>query len=460
MSNVNSLAKRSFFRLLPLIATIMLAMLPSHTLCAKVHTIYVPPPNGVDDTANLQSALDACVAYGKKCTVQLAAGTYLTRQLVAYNFQGTFKGLGVDTTTIEAIYPLPVNIGDPFTQGECVPNTTTCLWPTLIMFVTGTATTGWPILGSTFTDLIDALRFMGKYPTNVTVDRIRVEGLPDNSSTSTGFNVINGVVFPGEFPRSSNPFDYYFLSGTLTVRNSSFKSMDDGVAAGAFLTSSKITIGGSPSTGNSFENVFVGLDMESAEKSHFEISYNVSSGITNSMWVVPWISPVFIPSSPSRYRIHDNRFSTTGPKTTGIYLYNEPSHPWIDAVVRNNSIELQEALSDGVDAFNTQSTTILNNTITGTGYDGIGLWSSTYSAVIGNNVSGYMPDPTVGLAQIHLDPATSFDLVVCLNPDDTLLNQGTNNIVIGCQQVATTTEAATGRVIPGASMPPPKRKPR
>ena len=108
--------------------------LAAATAWAGSHIVYVPPPNGTDDTTNMQKALDACVAYGKNCTVQLAAGTYHTRQLVEYNFQGTFKGVGVSATIIQAIYPLPVNLPDVYYDGECMPNTSTCLWPSLIIF--------------------------------------------------------------------------------------------------------------------------------------------------------------------------------------------------------------------------------------------------------------------------------------------------------------------------------------
>jgi hypothetical protein len=82
-----------------------------------------------------------------------------------------------------------------------------------------------------------------------------------------------------------------------TVRNSSFKTMFDGVSQDGFLQSSLITIGGSPSAGNRFENLYVGMDMEGSESSNFDISYNESSGIYASMWVIPW-QPVFVPSSP------------------------------------------------------------------------------------------------------------------------------------------------------------------
>ena len=70
---------------------------------AGQHIVYVPSPSGGDDTAAIQQALDTCVQqHPTGCTVQLAAGIYHTRQLVAYNFHGTLKGLGMDTTTIEA----------------------------------------------------------------------------------------------------------------------------------------------------------------------------------------------------------------------------------------------------------------------------------------------------------------------------------------------------------------------
>jgi len=170
------------------------------------------------------------------------------------------------------------------------------------------------------------------------------------------------------------------------------------------------------------------------------------------MWVIPW-QPVFVPTSPSRYLINDNKFSTTvaGPGVQAIYLLNDPSNPWIDTRIWNNSLEPQQPLSDGIDAYNTKGAVIWDNTIDGTGYDAIGLYGSTFSAVIGNNVSKFTPDSSAGLAQIYLDPSTTHDLVVCAEPSDTVLNQGTNNIVIRCQQQV----AASVSVGPAIAMPQP-----
>jgi hypothetical protein len=430
-----------------------MAALPPVTASAGGHTVYVPPPNGTDDTANIQTALHKCVAYGENCTVQLAAGTYHTKQLVAYNFQGTFKGMGTSNTTIQAIYPLPVNLPDVYYDGECMPNTSSCLWPSLIIFVNGNievsdlgimelappgeATTGWYFEGSKNTDLIDAIRFMGSLPTHAAIDRVNVEGLTDGSPTSSGFNLINGAIFVGELPRSSTPFDYYVLSGSLTVRNSSFNTMDDGVAGGD-LTSSQFTIGGSPYTGNSFQNDYTGMDLESAANSDFDISYNTSSGIDAAMWVVPYHPSFhpFLPSRPSQYSIHDNHFVGTGSGGDGMYFFDGPGKPWIQAAAWNNTIELQNTQMEGIGAYNTTGTAIWNNTVTGSnGADAIGLWNSNQDRVIGNNVNGFTVGPA-GYAQIYLDPETTGDLVLCSSPSNTVLNQGKKNVVIGCQDPA------------------------
>jgi hypothetical protein len=423
--------------------------------------VKVPPPNNVDDTANIQGALNKCVVYGPGCTVKLAAGKYLTKQVVVYNFQGTFKGMGIDNTTIEALPNLPVT---NLTVTSCQPNLTNCIWPGLFEFVDGNisvsdlsikitavpATLPWTDEDDTATHtmLYDVLGFMGQHPTDVTIDRIRMEGQPSALSTDWGYNVTNGVHYSGELPRSSARFDYYFLSGSFTVQSSFFNNLFVAVSQDAFSTSSRITIGGSPSAGNHVENTCGGLDMEASENSVFEISYNESSGTCAGMWVVPTWVP-FVPSSPSWYFIDDNKFIGTGQNADGMYLLDDVTNPWIQAAVWNNTVRVKDILSEGMGAYNTKNTAIWNNTVTGTdGYDGIGLWSSTLSTVTGNHVGGFTVDGTVGLAQIYLDPATSYDLVVCSNSKNTVLDQGTMNKVIGCQQSTAPAEAATSPVRP------------
>ena len=419
-------------------------------------TLQAPKPNGKDDTANIQKALNSCVARGPGCTVQLQAGTYKISQLVTSNFQGTLRGVAENSTTVEALPALPVNMPDPTVSGECVPNTTTCLWPTLILFVDGnievsdlsiriTATDGratapWSIGGTKFTSVVDALRFMGQRRADVSVDRVSIQGQHDTAATSLGgFNLVNGVTYTGELPRSATPFDYFTLTGSLTVRSSSFKTMYDGVGTDGFVSSSQVTIGGSSSAGNHFDDVAAGIDLESAQASDFEVSYNISTASLHGMDVAPWQS-AFAPSSPSRYAIHDNTFTTgaDADKTAaGIFLQDNSAKPWIQANISHNTIKTQTAGNEGVAVQAANGATISGNTISGTaGSDAVGLESARYSSVTGNNVSGFKPDPRVGRAQIYLDSGTTNDNVQCSTASDTVLDRGTGNSISGCNQQA------------------------
>lgn len=422
-------------------------------------TILVAPPNGTDDTVDIQGALEQCVAQGTGCTVQLGAGTYHTRQLVTYNFQGAFRGMGEKLTIIEALPNLFVNFKQDNYESICQPNTTTCFWPSLILFVDpdihvsdfsvyensppATATTTYSLAGTPFNDLYDVLSFIGQHA-NVTVDRVHVEGLPDpTNALGAGFNVLNLLHFTGEFPRSLKDWDWYFLSGSLTVRNSSFKSATVGVSQDGFVTSSHVTIGGAPGCGNHFENDFSGIDIEASENSVFDISYNQSSGMFAGMWVVPW-QPVFVPSSPSHYYVHDNVFVGTAQFGDGMYFQENPGEDWIRGSAWNNTIVLQNTLMEGIGAYNTTGTAIWDNSVTGSGgNDGIGLWNTSRSSVVGNNVSDFSVDPS-GLAQVFLDPSSTQDLVVCLDRSDQVLNQGSKNLIVACGP-PTVASAATPR---------------
>lgn len=472
MPDMNGRVKRVGLRVALPWGILGLIMLLPATVWAGGHTVRVPPPNGVDDTANIQGALNKCVAYGPGCTVQLAAGTYLTRQVVVYNFQGTFKGMGVDSTTIEALPDLFVNWPD-FAVRMCQPNLTTCIWPSLFEFVDGNisvsdltlkatavpATQPWVSGGITYTMLYEVLGFMGQYPTYVTIDRISMEGQPSTLPTDWVYNIENGVHYSGELPRSSTPGDYYFLSGSLTVQSSYFDNAYVSISQDAFVTSSQITIGGSPSAGNHIENACGGLDIETSEKSAFEISYNESSAGCEgaAMWIINSWPATVAPSGPSRYLIHDNKFIGTSQIADGIFLYDDVTSPYIQAAAWNNTIELQDTLSEGIGVWYTKGTAIWNNSVTGKdGYDAIGLNSSTLDTVINNNVSGFTVDSAVGLAQIYLDPSTTYDLVVCAERSNTVLNQGTNNAIIGCQQSTASAEAATSATRPNL---PRKRSP-
>ena len=482
MSDMTSRAKRVGLRVALLWGALGLALLLPTAAWAGGHTIKVPPPNGVDDTANIQAALDAGVAGGSGITVQLASGKYLTQQLVTYNFHGTFKGAGKDKTIIEALPNLLVNVPDVCT-GERMPNGTTNRWPSLIIFVDGnikvsdlsikitathgTATTPWYMCGDAYTSLIDALRFMGQHATHVCLDGIAIEGARDDAPNSYGYNVWNGVLYAGELPRSATDLDYYFLSGTLTVQNCFFKTMTD-MGVDGFLRNVRVVMGGSPSAGNVLEDVEFGIVFCSAENSSFEASYNRVESSWVGFLATDWLGDVFVPAKPSQFSIHDNTFLTTGPYADAIRLQDWQAKPWIHAMIFNNTIELKnEFMWAGIGAYNTRGTVLWNNTISGSGAAAIQVGGDegidTLCTVLGNHIQGFYADPSFGLAQIHLGPATSHNLVVCSNPLDTVLDQGTHNKIIGgWPQTAASVEPLGLKAAPNTPFARPnvmKRKP-
>lgn len=65
-------------------------------------------PTGTNDTANLQCAFDAALAAGPGSEVRLLAGEYHTAQIVVNDFDGSFTGAGADRTTLFNLPDLPV----------------------------------------------------------------------------------------------------------------------------------------------------------------------------------------------------------------------------------------------------------------------------------------------------------------------------------------------------------------
>lgn len=465
--------------------TLALALLLPTAAWAGGHTIRVQPPNGVDDTANVQSALDMAAASGRGVTVQLAPGKYRTKQLLTFNFHGTFKGAGKHQTTIEALPNLVVDCPDICAGYQLLdPNAKNYHWSSYIMFVEGdidladlTIRTPWtgeanlkPYLmcGDFVTAWLDVVKFTGQYPMNVNVDRIVLEGTPDDfASTGFGYNAFNGLTLGGDFLKDTPDVQYWPLGGKFTIRNSEFRGTAAGFCNYFAVKDARVLIGGSPSTGNLFEQVGGGIDLETAESSRFEVSYNRSSGRDEGMNIAQYYGDAFIPAKPSQFLIHDNQFSVAGTNPDfvrgGVYLMNDPGYYWLQATVYNNTIETHGMTPEGIGVYNTRGTILLNNTITGSGNDAIGLWNTSFCTVLGNHLGGFLADPSAGLAQVYLDPATSHNLIFCANPLDTVLDQGADNKIFGGWPMATASaEAFSLKAAPSTSLSrsdPLRRKP-
>jgi hypothetical protein len=114
----------------------------------------------------------------------------------------------------------------------------------------------------------------------------------------------------------------------------------------------------------------------------------------------------------------------------------------------HNTITVQAPFGEGIDANYVTGAETKGNTITGTGgYDAISLWGSTRSTLIANDVRGFTPDPTVGFAQIYLDPFAADNHVVCAGPGVTVLDEGTGNTATGCGKSNSKGFAHNARVV-------------
>jgi hypothetical protein len=416
--------------------------------------VWAPSPGGTDDTAALQAALDRCVSHGPGCTVQLAAGRYLTRQLLAYGFRGTFRGRGRGVTQLEALPGLKVDsLASDTEDGLYEPPSAEHPWPSLLLFVDGDVRVSdlairFPHVpaaepyelapGFRIAALIDAIRFMGQRRTDAIVERVAVEGREDPDTGFWGFNVANAVTYAGELPTGSGiPFDYYPITGHLTVRSSHLQSVASGVYP-TIVHGGKVTIGGSPGAGNLIENVSVGADLESLQGSVVDVSHNRVIGARwAAAWAIPWCCG-YLPTKPSRFLIHDNHLVPTGTPADGIVLVDDPATPWIQAHVTRNTIEAQGIGYGAISAYNTRGSLVHGNRITGSGADAIGIWNGRGALVLRNDVEDFAANYTAdfGHAQIVLDGSTSDSRVVCRTPADTVLDQGSGNRLIGCLPVA------------------------
>jgi len=291
---------------------------------------------------------------------------------------------------------------------------------------------------------------------NLLIQRVSFEGAPGSIYGET--NVNNGPLYWGS---TSGP-----VTGKFNVVSSSFKQIANGLEIWGVLNS-RMTIGGAPLDGNVYENCEGGVLSGDADNSVLEDSYNNVQTVTNAEWagVVIMQGILHMPQKPTQFIIQNNTITAIGYYQDGIYLFDNGvasgTGKRANLIATNNTIqmsgdELGPAFS-AVQLDSTEGVLILNNRITGAAENGIGSWSGTQSAFVGNNLSQFTADPAGGLGDIYLDPTTTNDLVVCAEPSDTVVNQGTNNVLIGCQDPAATAASATAteNAVPAVTRPRP-----
>ncbi len=381
---------------------------------ALADVVTVAPPNGTDDTAVMQAALNACVAHGPGCTVQLAAGTYLTKQLFAKDFHGTFKGKGMDVTIIQALPNLEVSQEIPVWSS---PPSLENKYPMLILFFGGNIqvsdmaikaleinpTKGWHDYQGHLdfylwhqdpnTWLWSVLEFMGEAAMNVVVTRVALQGAYDtNVPGLDNYNAAGLSIDP--YPPIDSPTPGY-LAGTFRIAACRIDTLQQGIYA-AVLHDARLVIGGSPSAANLIHNCGYAVTLLDLDWSSVDFSYNDASALGPTAFAGLMVAQRYVVpiETPSSFLVSHNRMKATGADEDAIFIAD--CAPWYgegktgDFLISNNHITLEPTedrlAGDGIETYQTEGAVISNNRIVGTGWTGIAMWGDTGAMVKANNV--------------------------------------------------------------------------
>jgi len=343
-------------------------------------------PTGTDDTADLQCAFDHA-ATERGSTLLLTAGTYHTGQVAVFGFFGTFRGIETNKTIIKTLdRPLKVTYLDFFLNPP-TPESGSNPWPSIFAFVGGdivisdlslyatenSGTTGW-----TFTGL------------GVNVYEL-----------AHGFVVVGSAV-PGQSYRVANAALYRVRieglprAGTLYGFNPINATYFEG-----FLGVDTLPLRGKFDIHDSHFRQVGGTNLYNLYDSHVSITGNTYKDSFEGMDVG------YLSNTTYEYADNEALNISLGAVLGGVYLYG---------------------------SFDTSTLLIKGNVFTGV-YgpyfdDAITFSGDMKCQLFKNAVEN---DTSVG---IFLGTGTRDCLVVCKTPEDTVQNRGTDNKLIGCQQVA------------------------
>jgi len=416
------------------VASVFLSLTGAAWAHGKV--VSVDPPNGFDDTAILQAALNECVGVPNKCIVQLAAGEYKTAQLLTFGFRGELKGMGQELTSILA---LPDLVSAPLQDGN-IPPSPESPWPDLIIFVDGNISISdlsvknlnapgmqpYDLGGGWWTtSMLSLVRIMAKDgPMKVVVNNVAIEGVNDWTELSLfGWNVVNGLIVAGEYPTEvitgNWPDDRILLEGSVSVTDSDFASVLSGSAMSHF-NSAKVTI-----KGNTFDNVALGPEIAHMEDSIVKIANNSVSAWWNGVILY---NPYYNVTEASRFLVLNNDIQIAGEWSAGIGQFdNWDGTASQHVTITGNHIDVAEGAL-GIFMSPSNGTLAAANVIAGQGFTGIFADASSECSLLGNDVSDFTGD--VG-PKIWLTGSSSNCLVAGSYEEGDVLDEGVNNVVLG-----------------------------
>jgi len=430
--------------------TVFLLCAFSFSIAAQTITLV---PNGSDDTASIQAALNQCVGLKKMCTIRFAPGEFFVSPVIADNFRGTIKGAGQGKTilTLKGIQLKDNFYFEPWSATNPQPNMFTFRGGDItISRLTMRALGRNPLPlycylpGVCFTAL-QSFVVVTRLPESKAETNSRIEDIAiiaDEGDINGASNTNNAISWGGLFFQPKMEY-----GGTHVLRNSHFDRCHV-----FFLGARNVKF---TAHGNVFRRSSIALDAWQLDNSEVTISRNDIEATWTGLGAVQltsWDPDGWVPKNPSSWLIANNhiRIIRNRPEPgEGIFVmdafHNLPSDQrktMLNALIFNNKIEMSAGSRNAIALYGTKNTAVVLNRMTGKGQSGIAAYGAKSCALRKNKVRGF----EASLAHIYLAatgeatggnpglPATYPDTTDCLvvtdSPADHVIDEGSNNTVI------------------------------
>lgn len=404
-------------------------------------------PNGVDDTVELQSALERCSGGSSRCTVRLCRGVFRTSPVRVGDFRGVLLGARRGRTVIQALPELQVNNNVPYWHDDPL-DPGLDPWPYLLQFIGGRGeirdltieiptppagvrpTRGWhemEVEGADPTlELGGAILITGRDPVAFEVSRVRVVAGSDPESY-LDTTLISGVSFRGLLFNPADPgtFPVHPVRGQFRLSESELTGMVSGTQLGE-LEGAEVEI-----TRSDFQSL---LAVDVLDGSRSRVSVNGNQWDAGFVGVQVILNVDGEPSQDNTFLVSRNR-GTVGSYFgfgSGIYF----ADPWILPVpgestltVSSNRVTLGDgegAAASALEAYGSGQVRVWGDRFQGRAATGVRLDQTSGCRVFWNALSGL---DTGGGPHLDLGRETSACLAV-VGAEDIVNDDGTDNRII------------------------------
>jgi len=421
-----------------IIVTIVTGMLTFFTSLSIAGAISIKP-NGSDDTAQLQAALESCSGAKSRCKIILSEGTFYTDVLLVRNFNGKITGQGAGKTIIKPVTDRPLRSADIVFQND---PTLDEPYPILMHFADGgnidltDFTLDFPsdmkvepyvtfdVPDQTIHDaLLSAIMADGTTnPAQLSVSGLEINAAANDALFPFGSNLLNAIRFEGQHrPQGITPLS----SGKFSAQNTQINGGGLGFAL-RDINGVDAKIVNNTSINNRLISVFL-TDMGDSKAKVFN---NVLSCEFEAVQIIRGFRDP-APSAPSDFNISNNTLtvdsanSLFGPGDDIVYGDLTAQGGISNVVIKENTITMVNEVFEGVYVFgDVNKTKVKRNAVSGPAIDaGITLDGSNGSMTRENIFEGLQPQ----LADVWLTNTTSNCDVK--EPGASVLDEGTNNHV-------------------------------